>query len=79
MHRSAQAGLRTGVVAEPWAQEALAMSLEACQGSTEEIERAKLSGIDLEPKTRSPISRRRSLTSWAIRMSDSLLQRSRSD
>ena len=26
------------------------MSLEASQGSSEEIERAKLSGIDLEPK-----------------------------
>jgi tetratricopeptide (TPR) repeat protein len=49
-----KAALRTGVVAEPWAQEALALSLESCQGSTEEIERAQLSGIDLEP--RSPIA-----------------------
>jgi len=46
-----KAGLRTGVVAEPWAQEALAVALEGSQGSKEEIERARLSAIDLAPKS----------------------------
>ena len=46
-----KAGLRSGVVAEPWAQEALAIALEGSQASSEEIERAKLSAIDLSPKS----------------------------
>ena len=46
-----KASLRTGVVAEPWAQEALAIALEGSQGSAEEIERARLSAIDLAPKS----------------------------
>ncbi|MCE9533891.1 MAG: hypothetical protein K8T89_22600, partial [Planctomycetes bacterium] len=46
-----KASLRSGVVAEPWAQEALAVALEGSQGSAEEIERARLSSIDLAPKS----------------------------
>jgi tetratricopeptide (TPR) repeat protein len=46
-----KASLRSGVVAEPWAQEALAIALEGSQGSAEEIERARLSAIDLSPKS----------------------------
>ena len=46
-----KAGLRSGVVAEPWAQEALAIALEGSQGSPEEIERARMSAIDLAPKS----------------------------
>ena len=46
-----KASLRTGVTAEPWAQEALAVALEGCQGSAEEIERARVSAVDLAPKS----------------------------
>jgi tetratricopeptide (TPR) repeat protein len=46
-----KASLRSGVVAEPWAQEALAIALEGSQGSPEEIERARVSAIDLAPKS----------------------------
>jgi tetratricopeptide (TPR) repeat protein len=46
-----KASLRTGLVAEPWAQEALAIALEGSQGSAEEIERARVSAIDLAPKS----------------------------
>lgn len=46
-----KAALRAGVVAEPWAQEALAIALEGSQGSPTEIERARVSGIDLAPKS----------------------------
>lgn len=46
-----KASLRSGIVAEPWAQEALALALEGCQGSVEEIERARVSAIDLAPKS----------------------------
>ncbi len=46
-----KAGLRSGVIAEPWAQEALALALEGSQGSAEEIERARVSAIDLAPKS----------------------------
>ena len=46
-----KAGLRSGVIAEPWAQEALAIALEGSQGSKEEIERARVSSIDLAPKS----------------------------
>ncbi len=45
-----KASLRSGLIAEAWAQEALAVALEGCNGSAEEIERARVSGIDLEPK-----------------------------
>jgi hypothetical protein len=45
-----KAALRSGLVAEAWAQEALAIALEGCNGSAEEIERARVSGVDLEPK-----------------------------
>jgi tetratricopeptide (TPR) repeat protein len=45
-----KAALRSGLVAEAWAHEALAIALEASNGAGEEIERARVSGIDLEPK-----------------------------
>jgi tetratricopeptide (TPR) repeat protein len=45
-----KASLRSGVTPERWFQEALAIALEESQGSSEEIERAYLSAIDLEPK-----------------------------
>jgi tetratricopeptide (TPR) repeat protein len=46
-----KASLRTGLIAEPWSQEALAIALEGSQGSAEEIERARLSAIDLAPNS----------------------------
>ncbi len=46
-----KASLRSGLIAEPWAQEALAIALEGSQGSAEEIERARLSAIDLAPNS----------------------------
>jgi hypothetical protein len=46
-----KAGLRTGITADPWAQETLAIALEGSQGSAEEIERARLSSIDLAPRS----------------------------
>jgi tetratricopeptide (TPR) repeat protein len=45
-----KASLRSGVTPERWFQEALAIALEESQGSPEEIERAYVSAIDLEPK-----------------------------
>lgn len=45
-----KASIRSGLIAEAWAQEALAVALEGCNGSAEEIERARVSGIDLEPR-----------------------------
>ncbi|HEX3147762.1 MAG TPA: VWA domain-containing protein [Gemmataceae bacterium] len=45
-----KASLRSGLTPERWYQEALAIALEESQGSPEEIERAHLSAIDLEPK-----------------------------
>jgi hypothetical protein len=44
-----KADLRQGIVVRPWVYDALAMALEASGGSPEEIERARLSAIDLEP------------------------------
>jgi tetratricopeptide (TPR) repeat protein len=44
-----KASLRKGLIAEPWAQEALAIALEASQGSQEDLERARVSSIDLDP------------------------------
>jgi tetratricopeptide (TPR) repeat protein len=45
-----KASLRSGLTPERWYQEALAIALEESQGSPEEIERAYVSAIDLEPK-----------------------------
>ncbi len=45
-----KASLRSGLTPERWYQEALAIALEESQGSSEEIERAYMSAIDLEPK-----------------------------
>ena len=45
-----KASLRSGLTPERWYQEALAIALEESQGSSEEIERAYVSAIDLEPK-----------------------------
>jgi hypothetical protein len=44
-----KANLRQGIVVRPWVYEALAMALEASGGSPDEIERARVSAIDLEP------------------------------
>jgi len=48
-----KASLRKGLTPEPWAQEALAIALEAGQASPEELERARVSSIDLDPKNAS--------------------------
>ena len=45
-----KANLRQGVVVRPWVFEALAIALEASGGDPEEIRRARLSGIALDPK-----------------------------
>jgi hypothetical protein len=45
-----KADLRQGIVVEPWVYEALALALEASGGSPEEIERARVSGVDLKPQ-----------------------------
>jgi len=45
-----KASLRQGVTADSWVHEALTIALEASQGDSEELERARVSGIDLEPK-----------------------------
>lgn len=42
-------GLRKGLTTETWTHEALAIALQSSQAATEEVERALLSGIDLEP------------------------------
>jgi hypothetical protein len=44
-----KAELRQGIVARAWVYEALAMALEASGGTPVEIERARLSAIDLQP------------------------------
>src|SRR5205823_4694080 len=44
-----KANLRAGVVARPWVFEALAVALESSGGDREEIRRARLSGIALDP------------------------------
>ena len=44
-----KANLRHGVVVRPWVFEALAVALEASGGTPEEIQRARLSGIALDP------------------------------
>lgn len=45
-----KANLRHGVVARPWVYESLTIALKLSKGSLEEIERAQLSTIDLEPR-----------------------------
>src|SRR5262249_34051453 len=44
-----KANLRQGIVVRPWVFEALAVALEASGGDPEEIRRARLSGIALDP------------------------------
>ena len=44
-----KAELRQGIVVKPWVYESLAIALRNSGGSTEEIERAELSTIDLQP------------------------------
>jgi tetratricopeptide (TPR) repeat protein len=45
-----KASLRRGIVGRPWVFEALAIALQASGGSAEEIERAQVSAIDLQPQ-----------------------------
>jgi tetratricopeptide (TPR) repeat protein len=45
-----KANLRFGVVVRPWVFESLAVALEASGGDKDEIRRARLSGIALDPK-----------------------------
>jgi hypothetical protein len=44
-----KANLRQGIMVRPWVYEALALALEASGGSPDEIERARVSAVDLEP------------------------------
>jgi len=44
-----KANLRKGLATEPWAHEALAVSLQMSQASPAEVERAALSAMDLDP------------------------------
>jgi tetratricopeptide (TPR) repeat protein len=45
-----KADLRQGIVARPWVYQALALALREGGGSTEDIERAELSAVDVEPQ-----------------------------
>ncbi|HVK13696.1 MAG TPA: hypothetical protein VM597_33425, partial [Gemmataceae bacterium] len=45
-----KASLSRGITPERWYQEALAIALEESQGPADEIERARLSAVDLDPK-----------------------------
>src|SRR6185369_14082489 len=45
-----KANLRRGIVVRPWVFEALAIALEATGGDAEEIRRARLSAVALDPK-----------------------------
>ena len=45
-----KANLRYGVVVRPWVFEALAVALEASGGIPKRFQRARLSGIALDPK-----------------------------
>jgi hypothetical protein len=45
-----KANLRHGIVVRPWVYEALAIALEASGGDAEEIRRARLSAVALDPK-----------------------------
>ncbi|MCS7045096.1 MAG: hypothetical protein NZO58_01940, partial [Gemmataceae bacterium] len=44
-----KANLRHGVVVRPWVYEALAIALDACKADPEEIRRARLSAVALDP------------------------------
>ncbi len=44
-----KANLRAGIVVRPWVYEALAVALEASGGSREDINRARLSAVSLDP------------------------------
>jgi hypothetical protein len=44
-----KADLRQGVCVRPWVYEALALALEESHGAPEDIERARVSAVDLEP------------------------------
>jgi tetratricopeptide (TPR) repeat protein len=46
-----KANLRLGIVVRPWVYESLALALEASNGSPDEIERVRLSAVDLEPQS----------------------------
>ncbi len=46
-----KSSLRVGVCNDPWVFDALSVALEETKGSTLELERAKLSAIDLAPKS----------------------------
>lgn len=45
-----KANLRHGIVVKPWVYEALAIALKMSKGSAEEIERAQLSVVDVQPQ-----------------------------
>jgi tetratricopeptide (TPR) repeat protein len=45
-----KANLRQGIVTRPWVFEALAIALQAGGGTPEEVERAQVSALDLEPQ-----------------------------
>ena len=45
-----KSSLRMGLVDQPWAFEALAIALQLSGGSPEEIERAQMSAVDLQPQ-----------------------------
>lgn len=45
-----KAELRLGIVARPWVYEALGIALQLSGGSPDEIERAQVSAVDLEPQ-----------------------------
>jgi len=45
-----KANLRLGIVDRPWVYEALALALQMSNGSPEDIERAQVSAIDVEPR-----------------------------
>jgi len=45
-----KANLRQGILVRPWIYEALAVALEATNGSPEEIRRARLSAVALDPQ-----------------------------
>jgi len=45
-----KANLRQGIVVRPWVYEALALALELGKGSLSDIERARVSSVDLEPQ-----------------------------
>jgi tetratricopeptide (TPR) repeat protein len=45
-----KANLRQGIVVRPWVYEALAIALKESKGSIDDIERAQLSLIDIEPQ-----------------------------